>query len=324
MTSHAGALSSSLLQAWQERADPRAANASLSGFLRECAPESDSPVRIEHVRGRTGNHVHQLVNALIIAASAGRPGVALEGPGWNGSLFAFPRTIPAPPPSPDARCDVFLNVNDGEYDCRTVFNSFCAPSTVAARRRVYMASVRPYVRASVLAACAPPREDELVVHVRDGDVALDERGAHAQPPCAYFARVIRAGGWRRVHLVHSSEPPLSPCVAEIERTIGAADDKGGIAAHACRILTASNLALTSSSFGITHMMMNARVQRLYSIDTVTQQPGIKDAVLVKKVKDFELDADELCRVFPHVSAYRTAEGALQERNCSGGWWTRPA
>ena len=129
MTSHAGALSSSLLQTWQERADPRTANASLSGFLRECAPESDSPVRIEHVRGRTGNHVHQLVNALIIAASAGRPGVALEGPGWNGSLFAFPRTIPAPPPSPDARCDVFLNVNDGEYDCRTVFNSFCAPST---------------------------------------------------------------------------------------------------------------------------------------------------------------------------------------------------
>ena len=38
------------------------------------------------------------------------------------------------------------------------------------------------------------------------------------------------------------------------------------------------------------------MQRLYSIDTVTQQPGIKEAVLVKKVKDFELDADELCRV----------------------------
>ena len=111
MTSHAGALSSSLLQAWQERADPRAANASLSGFLRECAPESDSPVRIEHVRGRTGNHVHQLVNALIIAASAGRPLRPLQA-----------AQRPLRPPTP-AHCGGAARRCDGAVTCAKAPNA---------------------------------------------------------------------------------------------------------------------------------------------------------------------------------------------------------
>ena len=96
---------------------------------------------------------------------------------------------------------------------------------------------------------------------------------------------------------------------------------------------AGKLAARIAKSGRKPLLVACDVHRPAAVDQLTvvgesvgadvySEPGVKDAILVKKVKDFELDTDELCGVFPHVWAYRTIDGALQERNCSGGSWIR--
>ena len=90
----------------------------------------------------------------------------------------------------------------------------------------------------------------------------------------------------------------------------------------CLLLTAPNVALTASSFGITLAMMNTRVKRLFSIDMLSHDSKLDQRILPRKVRDFELDTDELCAAYRGtvVTSYAAnATGSLIVRNCTSKW-----
>merc|ERR1712037_121142 len=70
-------------------------------------------------------------------------------------------------------------------------------TSVRERREMYKTMILPYVRPEVWQACEDPAEDELTIHIRNGDVATALTGNHPQPPCLYFHRVIETGNGGR-------------------------------------------------------------------------------------------------------------------------------
>ena len=188
-----------------------------------------------------------------------------------------------------------------------------------------MRQICPLLRPEVLSACKVPRNDTLVIHVRDGDVAMATTNSHAQPPCNYFHHVIETGNrglpFEKIMLVHSNQGTVNWCIKDIQtrhaHKIVDAPKPTSVAHDTCVILQAKNLALTSSSFGITLTMMNKRIDQLFLVDSLTainisddrpkqheKASKAKKFLVPRKIEDFELDPTELCAVFPRAMHYR--------------------
>ena len=191
-----------------------------------------------------------------------------------------------------------------KYDCTFSYFQRCQ-STVVERRAIYQQQIRPLLLPSVWSACEPEAgEDSVVVHIRDGDVAEATTGDHAQPPCAYYHHVISTGfggrPFRRVRLVHSGAVPHNPCMQGIvaqhgNRLVVDPDPTPSLAKDTCLLLTARNLALATSSFSTTAMMMNRDIRQLFVMDTT-----IAHAAMSR----FALNRTELCAALPRVVHYR--------------------
>jgi len=295
--------------------------------------------------GRSGNQLHQLVTAMANAVAAGRPKVdatALKGLIKHYKLADVIQLHPQPP----LGCERFIcegpegSSFKGGYDCKKSFRSWCL-TDVQARRSIYLRQILPLMDNSVMATCSPAAENELVMHIRDGDVVVRPDIEHRQPPCSYYEHVMKTGfnggPFRRLHLIHSCCKDCigcNPCVAFLhkmfaEQIVPRAPDTLTLEHDMCLILTARNLALTASSFGITLSMMNTRLDRLFSIDTVSTVKQIQklDPVLARKFRDYELDARELCAAFKgtKVVSYRMQSAeSLVVRNCSSTLWQPPS
>ena len=191
----------------------------------------------------------------------------------------------------DGKQGVFYKDNDmvpragKHYDCKFSFYQRC-DTTIKEKRHIYLKQIRPMLQPSVFTLCTPESgEDTLVIHIRDGDVN-DEyliahksiAQSHPQPPCAYFHQIInggRRGGkpFRKVRLIHSGETPINRCIDDIKQlhpdkiVTDAPSVKQSIARDTCLLLTARNVAVTRSSFGITAMMMSTAVRRVFVVDT---------------------------------------------------------
>ena len=318
---------------------------SLRGFLDQCDSKRSDTVHIQAPMGRSGNQLHQLVTAMANAVAAGRPKVdatALKGLIKHYKLADVIQLHPQPP----LGCERFIcegpegSSFKGGYDCKKSFRSWCL-TDVQARRSIYLRQILPLMDNSVMATCSPAAENELVMHIRDGDVVVRPDIEHRQPPCSYYEHVMKTGfnggPFRRLHLIHSCCKDCigcNPCVAFLhkmfaEQIVPRAPDTLTLEHDMCLILTARNLALTASSFGITLSMMNTRLDRLFSIDTVSTVKQIQklDPVLARKFRDYELDARELCAAFKgtKVVSYRMQSAeSLVVRNCSSTLWQPPS
>lgn len=271
-----------------------------SHYLDTCQPNASS-IEWDKWMGRGGNKLHQIVNAFSFAWHAGRSTIKLPTR-FETALFRMPWVLTfnrCMHEGPTA-CKYFQSLDRPK--CSLMFFEGCE-STVKDRRAIYVNQIKPYLRKEVVGACDAGREDTIVIHVRDGDISRDLNGSHRQPPCRYFHEVIEKGNggaaFPRVLLVHSDEEPTNLCVADIT-----AKHRGKLVPHqsnirrdACTILKAKNLALTSSSFGITLAMMNTDVDRLFHVDTLRGNVGFD--LYRRKEVNFELHHEQRCKVFPN-------------------------
>jgi hypothetical protein len=307
-------------------------------YLESCQKDPDE-VRIRRWMGRSGNHLEQLVMAYAVALFSGRPFVAT--PTWFDDVWnlnwsvtsevdlhtelAISRVAVLDPAAGPPVTSVPLSETCVEFrglgaDCVFVFDTRCA-TTVADRRDIFVRQIRPLLQPGVFSACEVPSPDTLVIHLRDGDASFDVGSSHAQPPCDYFHRVIETGNrgqsFDKVLLVHSHQYKMNVCVDDIKRRHASklvGDDAETTILHdTCVCLQARNLAVTSSGFGVSLAMMNTAVDLLFVVDAVSSILGPDmpkldpDAwnifTLPRKIDDFELDAPQLCAVFPHAVHY---------------------
>ena len=311
-------------------------------YLAECQRNA-SEIKITSWMGRMGNHLHQLANAIGYARASGRR--VVRTPGYVDHVFLVPEALAVAAGGHVSRCepfevDVLRSGPRQSLDCDRAFYQRC-PTTILERREIYRTHIKPLLFSSLVGpACEAPPEDELVMHLRDGDVAGDTAGTHAQPPCAYFLRVIETGNhggrFSAVHLVHkgAKKPSrLSPCLAEIKaraapRTRVIESNATTLEDDVCLILKATNLALTVSSFGVTLAMMSASVKQLFQFHGGLREmgsyvdlgappataPGLPVPVLVahearRRFTHMILNFTELCDAFPRVVYYTLADGA---------------
>jgi len=295
--------------------------ATFSKYLSRCHPHPDE-INLRRWMGRSGNRLHQLMVAFSLALSSGRHYVTT--PRWFDDVWNVSHRIqvfPMPPEKseePFPSCTGFRAPNN---DCTYVIDKRCS-TTVADRRNIYLQQIRPLLRHEVLSACEILSDETLVIHLRDGDVAADTSSPHAQPPCAYFHHVIQFGNdglaFKWVLLVHSNQEPANPCVGDIQTHHASKlihlEKPSTVVNDTCVVLQAKNLALTSSSFGVTLAMMSLHVKRLFVIDVVTavllnsnsaesSSAFSKSVTLARKIEDFELNVAELCSVFPQALHY---------------------
>jgi len=293
----------------------------LQEYLTNCHGDDTEAITLQRWMGRSGNRIEQLVTAVAFAMIAGRPYIV--SPPWNDTVFDVPSKFAVQPPSPSTllqptgSCEFRGNTRD----CPFVFQQRCA-TTVPDRRDIYLRNIAPLVRPEVHETCAPADKETLVIHVRDGDASADVASSHTQPPCEYYHRIIETGNnghaFKKLIVVHSGQLPGNLCVEFIRnRHLGKvidSDQSTSIEHDACVILHATNIALTSSAFGISFAMMNAHVDRIFFVDAVTsildpKQPKLHpDAwnglTLPRKIDDFQLDANGLCSTFPRAMLYR--------------------
>jgi hypothetical protein len=302
----------------------------LQSYMDRCQATDPKVVEIPTWMGRMGNRVWQVLNAVRIAEATGRKFVKIPraGGGLDRHLFSSPedRLIEVTPPESPGTCD-FVPVSGKMYawhhDCRFLFFNRCR-TTVKERMATYNKYVMPLMRNDITERCAAGADDEVTIHIRNGDVALhndlnpEMRPEHRQPPCAYFHKVIQTGhngsAFKRVQLVYSNEEPASPCIDDI---VEKHKDKvilrpaPAVPGDVCHILRAKNLATTMSSFATVLKMMNMGLQRLFFANMLSPK------IMTKEQYDIQMDyyefrMNELCDVFPEVTSYSVPELYLNE------------
>jgi hypothetical protein len=281
---------------------------SFGEYLQECHPNTSS-ISIREWMGRTGNHIHQLVNAIVYAKAAGRH--VVETPGFATSTMNIPKLVRVVNSDP-LPCDIF-ELESTKITCGLCFYERCR-TTVLDRRRVYTQIIREMLTPEVDGACVAPGDDELVIHIRSGDNAAMTHGNHAQPPCSYFSQVITTGlrgkPFPVTHLVYDRQigwQGQSPCVRELLKSppngtnlidIDGPRSSFTLARDTCLIYKAHNLALTTSSFGVTLAMMSLRIGRLFHFF-----PGATPEFEARRFDNMEYNFSELCAAFSHVDYF---------------------
>jgi len=304
--------------------------ADLHSYMDKCQASDPEVVEIPTWMGRMGNRVWQVLNAVRIAEATGRKFVKLPkaGGGLDHHLFNSPKNqlIEIIPPKSPETCD-FVPVSGKMYawhhDCRFLFFNRCR-TTITERHAAYQKYVLPLLSSEVRDKCEPGADDEITVHIRNGDVALHDdlnpemRPEHRQPPCAYFHKVIetgyKGGPFKRVQLVYSNEEPASPCIDDI---LEKHKDKvilrpaPAMPGDVCHILRAKNLATTMSSFATVLKMMNTGLQRLFVANMLSPRIMTKEQYEIQ-MDYYEFRVNELCDVFPEVTSYSVPELYLNE------------
>jgi len=305
--------------------------ADLHSYMDKCQSSDPEVVEVPTWMGRMGNRVWQVLNAVRIAEATGRKFVKLPkaGGGLDNHLFDNPkdRLIEIIPSIPHrGTCDyvpVAGKMYAWHHDCRFLFFNRCR-MTIKERQALYQKYVLPLLKHDVMDKCDGGAEDEVTVHIRNGDVALhndlnpDMRPEHRQPPCAYFHKVIqtgyKGGPFKKVQLVYSTEEPVSPCIDDI---LAKHKDKvvlkpaSSLAGDVCNVLAAKNLATTMSSFATVLKMMNTGLKRLFFANMLSEKIMTPEQYDIQK-DYYEFKVDELCQVFPEVTSYSVPELYLNE------------
>jgi hypothetical protein len=304
--------------------------ASLSSYMDKCQASDPEVVEIPSWMGRMGNRVWQVLNAVRIAEATGRKFVKLPkaGGGLDHHLFSNPKSqlIEIAPSKSPGTCD-FVPVSGKMYawhhDCRFLFFNRCR-TTIKERQAAYRKYVLPLLNSEVRDKCEPGADDEVTIHLRNGDVALhndlnpEMRPEHRQPPCAYFHKVIetgyKGGPFKKVQLVYSTEEPASPCIDDI---LAKHTDKvvlkpaSSLAGDVCHILETKNLATTMSSFATVLKMLNPGLQRLFFVNMLSEKIMTAEQYDIQ-MDYYEFKVDQLCDVFPEVTSYQVPDLYLNE------------
>lgn len=274
--------------------------------------------------GQSGNHIHQVVNAVVMALAVNR--TLIVTPGYENSAWEIPQVFSVDhtmfPSQMTRACVLEVDSDDGVYDCELLFKQRCR-STVGDRRQVFLKVISKFIKAEVRQACQQQDDQTLTVHIRDGGVVKQSNYYHLQPPCAFYHSVVRTGRdgqpFDKVQIIHSGERPANPCVKSLNDTFPqkVVQHRESMQHDVCALLMARNVAPAASSFSITLFMMNPNVQRLFVMNTqldwewhgIEEAEGTSIGRLYRKVNDYELSFKQLCSTFPSVDYFHISSGS---------------
>ena len=115
------------------------------------------------------------------------------------------------------------------------------------------------------------RDDDLVVHVRSGDVFVGN-GAHpgyGQPPLAYYRRIISSREWNKIHLVFEDcgNPVISPLVQFVESLgIPLIRHSGSLESDLSVLLSARTLVAGIGTFMSGVVSISKNVKTIYGFE----------------------------------------------------------
>jgi len=116
-----------------------------------------------------------------------------------------------------------------------------------------------------------PREDltanDLVVHVRSGDIYFRERvGNWGQPPVAYYEKIIREGQWSRVFVVcEDNESPVLRPIAALCQSLGIEHffQSGTLAEDLALLASAPNLVVGRGTFAPAVVLLSMALEQVF-------------------------------------------------------------
>jgi len=257
--------------------------------------------------GRLGNRMWQIERAVIMALRSGRKFVQLPTSDVYDGLFDFPqkRIVIEPTKSSVSQgqeCSFISNAPT--YDCRFNWYQQCE-STVKERKELYDTHLRSH--STILHKCEREAEDVVTIHVRNGDVNKGKALCHEQPSCDYFHKVIDEGAdgrpFRLANIIASAQRPENPCIKDLLSRKGQTKinvyNNRSVAEDYCALVSASNLAVTTSSFSTTAKMMNSQLNRMFYPVTLSETTC--------KTESYDLDAPQVCEAFPMARRFDNGE-----------------
>ncbi len=164
---------------------------------------------------RFSNSLIQLTNAIALAERRKIPSIICPGFWYLGrEPFTLPNGVTIHPTTETVRIRQDRAILSGEFFYRkSLRRLYAAPD-----RGQIVASLRPFVTLLPTGPAFAP--DELVIHLRAGDIFDPAREAHpgyGQPPLAYYQVILTHQPWSHVHLVYENR--ANPVIDALEQQL---------------------------------------------------------------------------------------------------------
>jgi len=245
--------------------------------------QSDT-VHIAEWWGRLGNNLIQLQNALIYAEATGKTRVTF--PSSHGTelkqMFALPENGIVVNPQNMEKKETCLRKPPFFYDdfFHNDKRASCF-SEITVRRRVLVTYIKPLLQ--------KPNdefktsEDELLIHLRSGDMMRPEGILHPQtrqPPCAAYDKIIEQGNdgasFANVRIIgeHDHRNPCFDLLVKNHPNINITVQEKPFLDDAAAIINARNLVLGTSSFSLEIACLMRILTRLGQRDKPWLQPSL--------------------------------------------------
>lgn len=232
---------------------------------------AEDQVKISSWKGRVGNNLLQIMNALIVAELKGLSTVVLpRGSQLQVPLLRLPEFIlvqanPVWQTRASCDCPIFGNFLGNP-------RFFCKGVRWEDQQRVMLTYVKPLMNASARHACrleAKSPFSGLTIHLRSGDIVGFRRNRSSKrlfAPCSFVDFLIAKHGFKTLRII--TEPSWHhPCIHELldrhaEKRIQI--HSHGLVEDACALMNARNVAYGSiSSFMTTMELLNERAVRTF-------------------------------------------------------------
>jgi len=237
------------------------------------------PARIQLLgwNGRSGNHIHQVVFAVLEAELCRVKAVTL--PPYKVGLIHPPTKLllrkmqQQQADGSNVKPAAILPrvcTDKALYNWQT--SHLCHNFTVRQYRRVALQYARPLMNQRVrncLDKLTWPAEDPgvLTVHLRGGDIVHWNGGSSGEAPCSMYEMILLQGSFARVHVVAE---PSGPCVCckHIRKcaerlAINYSHQSTTIENDFCTLANAQHLVLSFSTFAISAALISTEIKTLY-------------------------------------------------------------
>jgi len=258
----------------------------------------------------------EITTLLNLAEASGRKAIVLPKEQPASDVFTFPEEVevknPAKLRSELPKCEL---INPEEQDhpfCKTASTSFCKRSA-AEWKQAFRDYILPYVQPHIYESCTPPGDDTIVIHLRNGDVgqkypdSKNNAPFHQQPPCLYFHKVIEEGNggkpFSTIQLIYEKEAhkgKTNMCIKDIVEKHNATKrilhTNFKIQSDLCMMLTAKNLAATSSPVSTTVKRMNPNLERYFWSTKIEENQPMANL--------YDLQFPAICEAYPKSIGFR--------------------
>jgi len=249
-------------------------------------------VHIAEWWGRLGNNLLQLQNALIYAEANGKTRVTF--PTAHGTelrkLLNIPETGIKVDPKSMAVKEKCLRKPPFFYEdpFHEEKGKICY-NDINVRRRVLVQYVKPLLQHPE--DDFQSSKDELLIHLRSGDMMKPDGIAHPQtrqPPCAAYDKIIETGhdgaAFSNVRIIGEHDH-RNPCFAELKKRHPATNltvQEKPFLDDAAAVINARNLVLGTSSFSLQIGLMNENLDHVWAAKQ-TLSPSIVGCGYAKQV-----------------------------------------